>query len=79
MSYPKSQPIGSRDSDRSVSASEIMSVDDEDRRLALSGMLTKIAPRQYTPDKIAKLPILSLNEPINLSRRCLPTPLAHVR
>lgn len=46
------------DSDHSVSISEILGVDEEYRRLASAGKLTKIAPRQLNPGAAAWLPVL---------------------
>jgi hypothetical protein len=49
---PASEP------DRSVPISEILSIDEEYRRLASLGKLPKIAPRKFNPGSVAWLPIL---------------------
>lgn len=52
---PRNIPV---ESDRTVSISEILDVDEEYRRLASEGKLAKIAPRQLNPGAVAWLPIL---------------------
>ncbi len=46
------------ETDRSVSVSEILGIDDQYRRLAGQGKLPKIAPRKFNPGNVAWLPIL---------------------
>ncbi|EMI18071.1 DNA polymerase family X protein [Rhodopirellula maiorica SM1] len=47
-----------RPSDHEVSVAELLDVDEEYRRLASQGKLTKIAPRHFNPGAVAWLPIL---------------------
>ncbi|GAA4472928.1 helix-hairpin-helix domain-containing protein [Novipirellula rosea] len=49
---------GARESDHEVSVAELLDVDEEYRRLASQGKLTKIAPRHFNPGAVAWLPIL---------------------
>ena len=44
--------------DRSVPVAEILSIDEEYRRLACEGKLPKIAPRKFNPGNVAWLPVL---------------------
>lgn len=46
------------DSERSVSISEILGVDEEYRQRASQGRLAKIVPRQFNPAAVAWLPVL---------------------